>query len=62
MDFHTTLQQIQEASKTALDYLSQGGQAEKIGTITAISVATYFVGNVSKKKQLNKCMMNLHIP
>ncbi|KAI7890607.1 cytochrome P450 [Mucor mucedo] len=45
MDFYTTLQQIQETSQTALAYLSQGGNAEKIGAITAISVATYFVGN-----------------
>lgn len=46
MDFHTTLQQIQQTSQTALTYLSQCSNVEKVGTITAISVASYLVGSV----------------
>lgn len=47
MDFETTLQHFQQASQAAVIYLSQRANIEKIGQITAISVATYVVANVN---------------
>lgn len=48
MDLEYTLKQIETASHQAVEYLSERANLEKIGKITAISVATYYVANVKK--------------
>lgn len=46
MDLEKTLQQAQVLSHQAVEYLAERSNLEKIGKITAISVATYVVANV----------------
>jgi hypothetical protein len=46
MDFEKTSEQLEKLSHQAVEYLSERANLEKIGKITAISVATYVVANV----------------
>ncbi|GAA5798604.1 cytochrome P450 [Helicostylum pulchrum] len=45
MDLENTFKHIETVSHQAIDYLSERANLEKIGKITAISVATYIVAN-----------------
>lgn len=46
MDFEKTLERLEKTSHEAVEFLSERSNLEKIGKITAISVATYVVANV----------------
>lgn len=46
MDFERALEHMEKLSHQAVEYLSERANLEKIGKITAISVATYVVANV----------------
>lgn len=47
MDYEKTLQQVEKYSHQAVEYLSDRNNLEQLGKITAISVATYVVVNVT---------------
>lgn len=47
MNLDESLKQLEKASHQALQYVMDRQNIEKIGKITAISVATYVVVNVS---------------
>lgn len=57
MDYEHIVKQIEETSHQAVEYLSNRSNLEKIGKITAISVATYVVADVKRQKKfwLHKC-------
>jgi hypothetical protein len=46
MDTEQLLKQFEQHSTKAIEYLSERSNLEKIGKITAISVATYYTLNV----------------
>jgi hypothetical protein len=54
MDVEKSLKHIEKVSQQAVEYFSERSNLEKIGKITAISVATYVVANVCYLMLSNK--------
>jgi hypothetical protein len=47
MDYEKALAQVEQLSQQSIEYLSDRGNLEKLGKVTAISVAVYVVVNVN---------------
>jgi hypothetical protein len=56
MDTEQLLKQFEQHSTKAIEYLSERSNLEKIGKITAISVATYYTLNV-RSMMKKDCVM-----
>lgn len=50
MDYEHIVKRIEKTSHQAVEYFSNRSNLEKIGKITAISVATYVVADVKRQK------------
>lgn len=51
MDYEHIVKRIEKTSHQAVEYFSNRSNLEKIGKITAISVATYVVADVKRQKK-----------
>lgn len=64
MNYEQIANQVEKASQQTLEYLSNRSNLEKIGKITAISIATYVVADVKCQitdKSINALIVYLFI-